>query len=392
MPLLDAKTLLWSNALLTVMISFTLWATIRLRARRWENVWIVSLLLLGGSQAMLAMRGTLPDVVGIGAANILIAAAQGTAYIAIARVMRMEPVLSLSWLPVVAVAGFTVLFWNDMASRIASSNSVYMLQQVLLAWTTFKAGVPYGQRARKVMAAGYLIEASMFGVRVAGALHDPEQFTQVLVSGNAQVATYVVALFGIVLTSMSLLVLHRDEMDHQNRTLATLDPLTGLLNRRALLDHAERSLQVALRAGLPVALLMLDLDHFKRVNDTLGHLAGDTVLRETSRVLERLLRQQDVLGRYGGEEFCLLLPNTSTEGAMVLAERLRASVGGNLVHVRDGSVSVTISIGVAAAEPAAEGLTLECLISRADRALYKAKEAGRDRCMAEPAWVQSSAR
>ncbi|GJG87850.1 hypothetical protein tb265_30310 [Gemmatimonadetes bacterium T265] len=165
--------------------------------------------------------------------------------------------------------------------------------------------------------------------------------------------------------------------------LATTDPLTGLLNRRALSERLTTEMERALRYDTSVALLLVDLDHFKRVNDTYGHLAGDGVLRTVAELLGEEARSSDLVGRYGGEEFIVVLPETDDAGAAVLAERMRERVAGHVFRAwEDGrTLRVTASIGVATF-PAARIESVEDLFARADGALYRAKAEGRDRVRA----------
>ncbi len=172
--------------------------------------------------------------------------------------------------------------------------------------------------------------------------------------------------------------------------MALHDALTGLANRRKFLDHFEHALARVARNGEPLSLLAIDIDHFKRVNDAYGHPAGDDVLIAVGRILERTVRRTDLVARFGGEEFMVLLPDTNARGGAELAEKLRAAVGANRFEVEaDGRrvpLTVTISIGVGAVtREAASHSSFDDLIERADQALYAAKLAGRDRvCVAEP--------
>ncbi|MBN1197429.1 MAG: sensor domain-containing diguanylate cyclase [Candidatus Aminicenantes bacterium] len=158
--------------------------------------------------------------------------------------------------------------------------------------------------------------------------------------------------------------------------LATSDSLTGLANRQHLMKRLEYELKRAERYDTPLTLLMIDLDNFKQINDTRGHQAGDVVLRGFAGLVGRILREIDHAGRYGGEEFCVVLPETDLEGGIVIAERIRESVE-NHAFSGPGEVSfhVTCSIGVVHAESA----DMDELISTADRRLYEAKRSGRNR-------------
>lgn len=168
------------------------------------------------------------------------------------------------------------------------------------------------------------------------------------------------------------------------RLLANRDALTGISNRRAILEVLQRELDRRSRTGEPVAVIFCDLDHFKRINDVYGHLAGDDVLHEVTRRMSATLRPYDAFGRYGGEELLVVLPNCGVEGALVVAERMRVAVAEAVVSSRYGEIPITVSMGVAAAEEAAS-TTLAALLHRADGALYQAKDQGRNCIAAAPA-------
>lgn len=168
------------------------------------------------------------------------------------------------------------------------------------------------------------------------------------------------------------------------------DVLTGWHNRRYLTVRLSEELARARRDGGRLVCLMLDIDHFKRVNDNWGHAAGDVVLREIAQRIESQVRASDVAARYGGEEFVVLLPGTDVASAMLLAERIRNAVSESPVDLPNGeAVTITASIGISEVQPAPEADDLktvgDSLIARADVALYAAKSAGRDRVVVEAA-------
>ena len=163
----------------------------------------------------------------------------------------------------------------------------------------------------------------------------------------------------------------------QVEALAVTDALTGLSVRGHFMERAREELTRSKRHGLVCSLLMTDLDLFKQKNDTYGHLVGDVVLREVARLLQRHLREIDLIARYGGEECMLLLIETGIEQALSIAERLKQLVGVHPIRAYDEVLMQTISIGVA--EFPSQAQTLEALIERADQALYAAKRAGRNR-------------
>ena len=164
----------------------------------------------------------------------------------------------------------------------------------------------------------------------------------------------------------------RNALEH----LATHDPLTGVCNRRAILDRLNVELSRAKREGGALSVGVFDLGHFKKVNDTYGHQAGDDVLVAFTQCVQSHLRDYDSVGRYGGEEFVVIAPGLAGPPAEDVYDRLRSHVADSQVPTKDGPISVTVSIGVAAGtgESTADGL-----LAAADAALYRAKAAGRNR-------------
>lgn len=180
------------------------------------------------------------------------------------------------------------------------------------------------------------------------------------------------------IANLAAIALENVRLFDEIERLATTDELTALHNRRHLFELAERECARARRTGRPLAAMMLDIDRFKQVNDTYGHKVGDEVLRAVARRLEGCLRQEDILGRYGGEEFVVILPETGRATARTIAQRLLAGVRDEKIPTAHGPVSVTMSIGVAVSEDPPDPMTL---VDEADAALYAAKRAGRNRVM-----------
>lgn len=158
---------------------------------------------------------------------------------------------------------------------------------------------------------------------------------------------------------------------------ASHDPLTGLWNRRMILEQLDREVAHAADTGRPLAVIVGDLDHFKRVNDRYGHAAGDVALRAAAQRLQSVLRSADFIGRYGGEEFLIVLPACEPGLALSIAERARRAIASGRVEAEGTSVPLTASLGVACSSPAWRDAA--SLIHAADQALYRAKAAGRDR-------------
>lgn len=198
------------------------------------------------------------------------------------------------------------------------------------------------------------------------------------IHGLAYFASYLL----MIVNGVGFLLMCKQKDDGQMQRLATVDALTDTLNRRAFFERAESTRQLALRLRKPIALLMLDLDHFKQLNDNHGHACGDQALRLFAETVRGVLREQDLVGRLGGEEFALALPGTPLEGARHAAERLRVAVTEVSVPSCASTYRMSVSIGLVMIEPNEE---LTAALARADHALYAAKTGGRNRVEIGPA-------
>ena len=183
-------------------------------------------------------------------------------------------------------------------------------------------------------------------------------------------------MLGVIANQVAV-SLENAKMYRQMETMATTDGLTGLLNHRTFQVRLADLLGRSERHKLKLALILTDIDHFKKVNDTYGHPVGDEVLRRVSKVVQESVRKIDIAARYGGEEFAVVLEGADAAGAVQLAERIRADVAKQVIQCEKGSFSVTLSLGIAAVPE--DGTEKQALIERADQALYHAKHNGRDR-------------
>ena len=193
-----------------------------------------------------------------------------------------------------------------------------------------------------------------------------------LAVGVALVVTLPFAWFLIDL----LLRVHRDEQEM--RSLASFDSLTGLLSRHAFFDNANNYVSLAKREKKPFSALIIDLDHFKLINDRYGHPAGDAVLKLFADVVNSVARRSDIIGRLGGEEFAMVLPNTTSSEAQEFSERLHHAINQAVLKFNGSAIRYTVSIGLDEFDNDSAEDSIDDLLARADLALYQAKQAGRN--------------
>jgi len=172
------------------------------------------------------------------------------------------------------------------------------------------------------------------------------------------------------------LALKRIKLYKDLERLAITDSLTNVYTRRYFVERFEEEIKRAVAKKIKLSFLMLDVDHFKMVNDQYGHLTGDLVLKEMGMIIRENIREIDIAGRYGGEEFCVVLPETELDGAQLVAERIRKVTEERLIKAYDASIRITVSIGISTFP--AEGKQVEELIDKADWSLYRAKSQGRN--------------
>ena len=221
-----------------------------------------------------------------------------------------------------------------------------------------------------------LVSAAAFLMRAVAVYRGDPQFLPDTAAGFGVVVVYLVPMVSTLLFAMALMLLYFERLVSEKHKMATQDELTGLYNRRAIVAAGQREIDVAQRLRRPLSVAYLDIDHFKRINDQLGHDAGDHVITEIGHLLNDSCRHIDIVGRYGGEEFCIIFPGMDREGVSVLAERMLAAV--RRYRFR-GEHPVTVSMGFAILHPDAQERSWTLLMQKADKLLYQAKSEGRDR-------------
>ncbi len=277
---------------------------------------------------------------------------------------------------VLAVAAINLWYGvisDHYSARVISVSIPGAILMLWLAYTLTRHAEPGISRPVRITAVFFLITAMALVLRLVDTLTNPGR--PVTDSTPQQFALMVYAFFPIF-CSVGFLLMQAMRAATRLETLANVDDLTGTLNRRSFRTAASRTLAGCRRSGRDACLLLLDLDHFKQINDCYGHEAGDRVLREFCRVMRAQLRAEDLIARLGGEEFAVLLPGASLEQAVIPAERIRRCTENLKLQHEGHEVSVTVSIGISRWDGHTE--EIEPLLREADRLMYRAKESGRN--------------
>ncbi|SNS93088.1 diguanylate cyclase (GGDEF) domain-containing protein [Granulicella rosea] len=305
------------------------------------------------------------------------------------RLLWISAAMAIVSLPFYLYMGLAGNGWSAELSTL--NDLILALQTTLTAWLLFTTSDHVTRWARATMGGFLSVYALVEYLRVAVYLrtgHMPGELPGGF-ANRVEIASGIVYVVACSILPLAFIWMMNVRL-HANLNLKMLsDPLTELLNRRGLQLAGERELARYVRFGMDFALVVADLDHFKRINDTFGHAAGDMVLTRTAGLLQHYLRQTDVLGRLGGEEFVLLLAGTELPGARLLVERLRIALAETAFPLGEEGLQVTSSFGITFTG-GRKGLTWSGLLNEADLALYAAKRAGRNTCRIYPEGPESA--
>lgn len=344
---------------------------------RW---WILALWLAAGGTVLLGFRGRLPDVIPVMGGHTLLALGAVMTWAGVRELCERPLKLGLglgftgSYL---AVHAYFLFGYPSFAIRGLNYTAMSAAWNLAIAWTLFRHAPSDLLRSFRLVASLFLVDAlGSLGILLFKAL-DPQAAAPQRLNGLAA-AQYLQGVVLGTLEVMGFVLLLNHRLLRKVQESARRDGLTGVLNRRALDEEASRLLEVCHRQRIPCALAMIDLDHFKDLNDRFGHAAGDAALRHIANLLQGELRKADLLGRYGGEEFCILMPGTPLELARGVAERLRERATHCGPTWNGQALPLTFSLGLACSEGLGAA-DYPALQGRADRCLYQAKQRGRDR-------------
>jgi len=343
----------------------------------------IGLALHATTYALVMLRGSFPDELLLAAGNVAMAAGFAVINEAICRFQRRPPPRALLWAPPLAALVLQPWLAGQVAGRVATVAVLVGLQcltALALLVQRRHATVGFGQY---LLGVNFLAVFAILAYRAIAvvqaaplpAVHETLQRVQSLSFALGAMTTIVMAMGFVVMT--------REAADERNRVLAMTDELTGLGNRRTLLEVLGRQASQSQRTGLPLSVVVIDIDRFKAVNDTLGHSYGDTCLSQVATVLrQQLQRKGDMVARLGGEEFGVILGHTDAEAACAIAERMRSAVADAAIHHPDpvNGGGLTISLGLVSWRPqSGRTAELDRLLQLADHCLYAAKDQGRDR-------------
>jgi diguanylate cyclase (GGDEF)-like protein len=381
--MLDTPTLLIVLIVSNLLMAGAMWIAFAGRFRDGLGQWTGALVMQGLAWLLVAVRDVVTPLVAIAGAYAFLAYCWSLQLSALLEFHNRRTPRWLLYGPVAIAFLVFFIYVIEPRQRLAYSGLAFGIAQLITGLALLHYRIAAEHRTRWLLAGSYMVlGAGLLWVGLT-ALLQPEAILPTsgaaLTAGPALLAFYAVT----IASSFAFILMHKERADRESYALATTDSLTGVYNRRTFAELAEPQLSRSRRSKLPVSLLMLDLDHFKRINDTYGHLAGDHVLKAFSALVRSCLRKEDLLARYGGEEFVVLLPDSPEVAAAALAERIRSEVASKPLDVNGRSIHVTVSVGVAS--ESGEALPpLESMLARADEALYAAKNQGRDRVVVLP--------
>lgn len=376
---LDIRTLIINLLLFALVFAIGIFllqrSQPRLRALRW---WSGAIIAAGAGFLLLSLRDSIPDFLSVVVANdlMLLALCLFLEGVVVFRGLPRGYVWRIS-APLIAILTLLLLYFTyaeaSVAARIIAVSLTNAVPVALAAWLLIR-DIPRPMRFSHYFTAAGFIQFAVVSVgRIAHTLISPP--ADLMTAGPMQAATFLSIFFLLVVSSFGCVWMVSaylaEELEQQART----DPLTGVLNRLALDETLARELSRARRGKHALSLLMFDLDHFKALNDRLGHQAGDMALRSVAAATQQQLRATDLLARFGGEEFVVVLPDTDKAHAIETAQRLRKRVGALGIDRGDGA-SLTASYGVSTFPE--DGDDQDSLVGRADATMYAAKQAGRN--------------
>ncbi len=379
--ILDIRTMIMIAAALALMVGVSLRYALRdYPASLWPSIrpWILGTVLQPTAWVLYGMRDTIPDLLSMVVANSLLSFAFAKQIQAVRTFVGRPVNPLLTYLPVAATALLEILFTYGTPSlrwRTVAVSAVFCLQMIcavvaLLDWRQPR------RRSHLLTASAFLALAGVLIVRIVYEGLRVGTLASAFAPTPMQAAVFALAAFFPTVATLGFVLMCSDRLYQELERQATVDSLTGISNRRTLGELAARAIATAHRHKRSLGLLLLDADHFKRINDVYGHEVGDEALQMIAATLQFALREEDLVGRLGGEEFVIVLPEADEAAACAGAERLRHAIETAEFSAQHRLIPLRVSIGVAIID---DGDDFASLLRRADQAMYAAKRAGRNR-------------
>ena len=371
--------------LLTAALLLLSWRSLRGNVRPSLRWWLAALLLHPVGLSLACMHDMAPTWLSVPLGDTALALALGCMAISL-RVFYGMPERRLALSGITAMVGVSAVWFTFVMPNLQGRIVVReLLLAGLLASAARAVFRPGGPRGRVPRLTGSLFAVAT-GLMVARALHEvlwPITWSQVMEPTYVNLLCLGALVVLPMLATVSFLLMCTERGQEELERTARLDFLTGIFNRRAIEDLASRAISAARRHGTPLAIMILDLDHFKRINDAHGHEVGDHALLETVRRMREAMRAEDLVGRLGGEEFVAVMPDMDLDSAYAAAERLRRNFSDRPMFIYSGGerieIMVTVSIGVTVLQ--SDDRLFSHLLRRADQAMYAAKAGGRNLVM-----------
>jgi len=380
----DIRTALFLGASLTLLIGVVLFvvrkhfAASQQPSLRW---WIAGTLMHPVGFMLIGMRDVISDWWTAVLANVLVGGSFAAFAIALRTFNGSPQRRERLYVLVALVAGFAVYYTyvdKNLAMRFGTISVLFAILLGSSARAIYRRGQPLNTITHitgGLFAAGTAVMAYRATIYLFGL----QPISSIFVVSPLQVLAYAMGGLLPVVSTIGFLLMCTEFSQQELTKAARLDYLTGICNRRAIEDLAGRSIAAARRHGMPLAMMIIDVDHFKRINDEYGHEGGDNALIETVRRIRQSLRTEDLVGRLGGEEFVAVMPSTDGQSALAAAERIRSSFSDATMRIGSSDIIITVSVGVAVLD--AQDQQYSHLLRRADRAMYAAKTAGRNKVM-----------
>ena len=380
MPKFDLTTVIFMSMLLTFMLSMLL-AIMRTHHKEIHGAgyWAVGNLVVGLGMVLILIQLESPKIVFLPGMALIGAGLSlyinGIQAFTGKKPIHLIPILIFILLAIIDL--YFVVYQQQLLSAVVVGALVFASIYFICARLTFSQENGFLGNLFLIISILFVLSGILMLGRAYLAYSADSTIYDDFAAWPVNAFTFMTGAVSQFFISSLFVVMLSYRLNQNLESIATIDKLTGVLNRRGLEDAAQKMQGICKRINLNMSVILIDVDHFKKVNDQHGHLYGDDVLKELTSVIANILRSGDVLGRYGGEEFCIFLPNTSEQDALRLAERIRAGVEASLKIINYKSVNVTISLGVADSIKA--GYDFIGLVAAADTAMYAAKNKGRNR-------------